>query len=239
MHALDRPERRLYPDSVIIGGTIVRPRAPIFALTTALTCVVSAYLLSARGSWMWSIAFISIGTMMGVWQVHIVCSLPILVVRGPVVALYRRGVRADSFALSDLLIAEGSLSIGIALFALVLASTVLSALGISLDLETSLSLRLSSTQRLILSMIGVWLAGAAVSLSYLDFPRRKLLLRGASRCSSVIYFDARKQRKQLLTFLRALQLEKVMLRVGLGSYVPTTELRDGDSPYDRGNGPAQ
>jgi hypothetical protein len=177
--------------------------------------------------------------MMGVWQVHIVCNLPTVVVRDPVLTLYRRGVHAVSFELSDLSVAESNLSTGLALLALVLASAILTALGISRDLATSFSLHLSSTQRLILGMMGVWFAGAAFSLSYLDFPRRKLLLRGASTPPSVIYFDSRKQRHQLFTFLRALQLEEVMWRVGLGSYDPTTQLRDADSPYNRRNGPAQ
>jgi hypothetical protein len=50
---------------------------------------------------------------------------------------------------------------------------------------------------------------------YLDLPRRKALLRGGSKRPKVIYFDNRNQRDQLRISLRALQLEEVMLRVGL------------------------
>jgi hypothetical protein len=176
---------------------------------------------------------------MGIWHICIVCKSPLLVVRRPIVTLYRRGVNAGSFVLNDLWIAEGNIPVALALFALALASTILGALGISRDLQTSLSLRLSPTQRLILSMSGAWLAGAAVSLSYVDFPRRKLLLRGASGRPEVIYFDSRKQRDQLLMSLRALQLEEVMLRVGLGPYVRVSELCDGGSPPDHRNGSIQ
>jgi hypothetical protein len=159
--------------------------------------------------------------MMGLWQIKIIFNLPFLVARYPVLTLYRRGVHAVSFELSDLSIAESNISIGLALVALVVTSAILTALGISNDLARSWSLHLSSTQRLIMRMTGFWFAGGAFSLSYLDFPRRKLLLRGASKCSVVIYLDSRKQRHQLLASLRALQLKEVMWRVGLGLYDPT------------------
>jgi hypothetical protein len=214
-----------------IGGTMIQSRAPIIALTTAFTFALTACLLFCRGSWLFSATFLSISVMMCLWQIRNAYDAPALVVHGPIVILYRRGITAGSFALSDLSITEGFLGIVVALFALVLAGAILGALGISSDLETSLSLRLSSNQRLLLSMSGVWLTGAAVSLAYLDLPRRKLLLRGASRCPSVIYFENRNQRCQLLLFLRALKLEEVMLRVGLGS--------DTDPHLDNGHGLAR
>jgi hypothetical protein len=173
---------------------------------------------------------------MGILQIHVVLNSPILVIRGPLVTLYRRGTHAGSFAVSDLLIAKRNLFLAFALLAMLLASMSLGALGLSRDLDMFLPLRLSSTQRLMLAVAGVWFAGAAFSLSYLDFPRRKLLVRGPSRGSRIIYFSSRKQRHQLLTFLRALQLEEAMRRVGLGSHSRAAELRDADSPLDRGNG---
>jgi hypothetical protein len=173
---------------------------------------------------------------MGILQIHVVLNSPILVIRGPLVTLYRGGTPAGSFAVSDLLIAKRTLYIGFGLLAMILVSTLLGALGLSRDLEMSLSVPLSSTQRLILGMTGLWFAGAAFSLSYLDFPRRKLLLRCASKRRKIIYFSSRKQRHQLLTFLRALQLEEAMWRVGLGSHIRASELRNAESPLDRGNG---
>jgi hypothetical protein len=173
---------------------------------------------------------------MGILQIHVVLNSPILVIRGPLVTLYRRGTHAGSFPVSDLLIAKGNLFVAFALLAMLLTSMSLGALGLLPDLDMFLSLRLSSTQRLILTVTGVWFAGAAFSLSYLDFPRRKLLVRGAPRGSRIIYFSSWKRRHQLLTFLRALQLEEAMRRVGLGSPIRATELRDAESPLDRGNG---
>jgi hypothetical protein len=173
---------------------------------------------------------------MGILQIHVVLNSPILVIRGPLVTLYRRGTHAGSFAVSDLVIAKRNLLIAFALLAMVLTSMSLGALGLSPDLDMFLALRLSFTQRLILTVTGVWFAGAAFSLSYLDFPRRKLLVRGASKGFRIIYFSSRKQRNQLLTLLRALQLEEAMRRVGLGSHIRATELRDAVSPLDRGNG---
>jgi hypothetical protein len=229
-------EQTLYPSPNTIGGAIIQSRAPILALTTAFTGVLTACLVASRGSWMWFAASITTSAMMGIWQFHIVGNSPVLVVRGSFATLYRRGVNTGWFELRDLSIAEGYLSIGLAFFALVLASTMLGALGLSRNLETSLSLRLSHIQRLILSMSGFWFAGAAVSLAYLDLPRRKLLLRGASRRPKVIYFDSSKQRDQMLKFLRALQLEEVMLRVGLDPHVRASELCDLGSPHDHRNG---
>jgi hypothetical protein len=232
-----KPER--YPESTLVGGNIIYPRVPIFALTTAFTCIVTACLLCLRGSWMWSAAFIALSILLVIWQIHAVCTSPLLVVCGPVVTLYRSGAAAGSFMLSDMLIAEGNLWVGLALFAMILASAFFCALGISRSMEMSLSLFLSSIQRFVLNVTGVWFGGGAVSLSHLDFPRRKLLLRSASIRSRVFYFDNRKQRDQLLKLLRARELEEVMLRVGLGSYIPTTKPNDADMLYDRRNGPEQ
>lgn len=236
MHVLDTPVSPLYPDRTTIDGTIVQSRAPIFALMTALTCILSACLSALRGSWGWSATSIATSAIMGILQIHVVLNSPILVIRGPLVTLYRRGTHAGSFAVSDLVIAKRNLLIAFALLAMVLTSMSLGALGLSPDLDMFLALRLSFTQRLILTVTGVWFAGAAFSLSYLDFPRRKLLVRGASKGFRIIYFSSRKQRNQLLTLLRALQLEEAMRRVGLGSHIRATELRDAVSPLDRRNG---
>jgi hypothetical protein len=85
-------------------------------------------------------------------------------------------------------------------------------------------------------MSGLWFAGAAISISYLDFPRRKLLFRVGSSRPRAIYIDSRRQRDELLLFLRTRQLEEVMLRVGLGPNIGTIADRDIDSPHDHGNG---
>jgi hypothetical protein len=173
---------------------------------------------------------------MGGWECYSGFNSPILVIRGQMVTLYCRGANAGSYMLRDLAIPDGTLSLGLALFALVLAGTMLAALGMSRDFATLLSLRLTSTERLLLTMSGAWCIGAIVSLCYLDFPRRKLVLRGAARRPRVIYFDSRKQRDRLLIAIRDLQLEEVMLRVGLGPDVYTAELCGTDSLHDRGDG---
>lgn len=208
-------ERTPQPPTDTIDGTVIQCRAPIFPLTTAFTCALTACFLSWRGSWLCSATCMSIAALMGLWQIRIAYNAPTLVAHGPIVILYRRGITDRSFVLSDLSIAEGSLGMVVALFVLALAGTVLGALGLSCDLQTSLPLHLSPAQRLFLGMSGVWLAGAGVSLSYLDLPRRKALLRGGLKRPRAIYFDNRNQRDQLRTSLRALKLEEVMLRVGL------------------------
>jgi hypothetical protein len=224
-------ERNPHLSMDTIDGTIIQSRAPIFALTTAFTCALTACLLSWRGSWLCSAAFMSISALMGLWQIRIAYDAPTVEIHGPIVILYRRGITAGSFVLSDLSITEGFLGIVVTLIALVLAASVLGALGLSRDLQTSLSLHLSATQGLFLRMSGVWLTGVGVSLSYLDLPRRKALLRGGSKRPRVIYFDDRNQRDELRICLRVRQLEEVMLRVGLVS--------ETDSHHDDGDGPAQ
>ena len=222
-------ERTPHPSMDTIDGTVIQSRTPIFALTTAFTCALTACLLCWRGSWLCSAAFMSISALMSLWQIRIAYDTPTLVLQGQIVILYRRGITDSSLVLSDLSITEGSLGIVVALFALALAGSVLGALGLSCHLQTSLPLHLSPMQRLFLDMSGVWLAGAGVSLSYLDLPRRKALLRGGSKRPRVIYFDNRNQRDQLCISLRALKLEEVMLRVGL--------VRETDSYHDDGDGP--
>ena len=224
-------ERTPHPSTDTIDGTIIQSRAPIFALTTALTCALTACLLSWRGSWLCSAAFMAISALMSLWQIRIAYDAPTVVVHSPIVILYRRGITAGSFVLSDLSITEGFLGIVVTLIAVVLAASVLGALGLSHDLQTALSLRLSPTQVLFLRMSGVWLTGVGASLSYLDLPRRKALLRGGSKRPRVIYFDDRNQRDELRISLRALQLEEVMLRVGLVS--------ETGSHHDDGYGPAR
>jgi hypothetical protein len=210
-------DRTPHASTDTVDCTVIQSRAPTFALTTALTCALTACLLSWRGSWLCSATFMTISALMGLWQIRIAYGAPTLVINGPIVILYRRGITAGSFVLGDLSITEGFLGIAVTLFVLALAGFVLGAIGLSRDLQTSLSLHLSPTQRLFLSVASVWLTGAAVSLSYLDLPRRKALLRGGSKRHKVIYFDNRNQRDQLRISLRALQLEEVMLRVGLVS----------------------
>jgi hypothetical protein len=221
-------ERTLQTPTDLIDGTVIQCRAPIFALTTAFTCALTACLLSWRGAWLGSATFMSVSALMSLWQIRIAYDVPTLVVQGPVVILYRRGITDSSLVLSELSITEGSLGIVVALIVLALAGSVLGALGLSCDLQTSLPLYLSPTQRLFLGMSGVWLAGSGVSLCYLDFPRRKVLLRSGSKRPRAIYFDNRNQRNQLRISLRALKLEEVMLRVGL--------VRETGSHHDDGDG---
>src|SRR5260370_24957229 len=106
--------------------------------------------------------------LLGVWQIHIVSDTPILVIRDLIATLYRKGVDAGSCALSDLPIVAGNLTAGFALFATTLIGTALGAVGLFRDLETAMPLSLSP-QRLILRMSGLWFAGTAISICYLEF----------------------------------------------------------------------
>ena len=96
-----RSERSRHPDRAFIGEQVIPTRTPIFALTTAFTCIVASVLLYCQGSWMWSAAFLALSTLLVAWQAHTVYTSPVLVVRDPIVTLYRSGVAAGSFALSD------------------------------------------------------------------------------------------------------------------------------------------
>jgi hypothetical protein len=198
------------------GGTIIHSRCPVFALTTALSCVLTAGLLLFQRSWNWCGALMAIAAWMGVWQTRIVFCSPILVIHGPIATLYREGEATSIFMLSDLTIVQGNLTTGLAFLATALIGVALGAIGLSPNLEVSMSLSLSPTQRLLLIMSGLWFSGAAGSIAYLDFPRRKLLLDSDSDRPQVIFIASRKQRHQLLLFLKALKLEAVMQKIGLG-----------------------
>src|SRR5580704_14726700 len=130
-------DRTPHASTDTVDGTVIQSRAPTFALTTALTCALTACLLSWRGSWLCSATFMSISALMGLWQIRIAYDAPTLVVQGPIVILYQRGITDSSLVLSDLSITEGSLGIVVALFVLALAGSVLGALGLSCDLQTS------------------------------------------------------------------------------------------------------
>jgi hypothetical protein len=214
------------------GATIIHSRPPIFALTTALNCVLTACLLSLQGSLRWCVALTVMAALLGAWQIHVACNAPVLVIRGLKVTLYRSGFDVGSFVLSDLSIVDGNLTTGMALFVTALTSAAFGALGLSRNLDVSMSLSISPTKGLNLVMLGLWFAGNAISIYWLDFPRRKLLLRIASGRPMTIYVESRRQRDQLRTFLRDLQLKQVMLRVGLGSSGDTTGNRDTNSHHN-------
>src|SRR5258708_803784 len=131
------PTPRPPPDTIV--GTVIQCRAPIFALTTAFACALTGCLLAWRGSWLCSATFMSISALMGLWQIRIAYDAPTVVLHGPIVILYRRGITDGSRVLSDLSITEGFLGVVVTLIALVLAASVLGALGLSRDLQTSLS----------------------------------------------------------------------------------------------------
>src|SRR5882757_6306822 len=109
-----RSTSSLTPTAHAAGGTIIHSRPPIFALTTSLSCFLIAWLFSFRSSWRWCGALMGLAGLLVVWQIHIASNAPTLVVRGLIATLYRKGVAAGSFVLSDLSIVEGNLTIGFA-----------------------------------------------------------------------------------------------------------------------------
>jgi hypothetical protein len=77
--------------------------------------------------------------LLGVWQIHIASNAPTLVIHGLIATLYRKGVAAGSFVLSDLSIVEGNLTIGFALFALALTSSLSRRVRYHADAKTQAS----------------------------------------------------------------------------------------------------
>jgi hypothetical protein len=198
--ARDTSSFALDPPLPAAGGMLIHSRAPIFALTTALSCILTAGLLLFQCSWLWSTALAAISAWMGALQARIVLYSSILVVRAPIATLHQEGEDESIFMLSDLTVVQGNLAPGIVSLATALIGMALGAIVLSPDLEASMSLSLSPTQRLLLIMSGLWFSGTAVSIAHLDFPRRKLLLRVASGRPRAIYIDSRKQREELLLF---------------------------------------
>jgi hypothetical protein len=205
------------------GRTIIHSRCPVFALTTALSCLLTAWLLLLQGSWRWSGALTAIGIWMGIWQTRIVFNSPILVIRGLMATLYREKEDASIFMLGDLTIVEGNLTTCLAILAVALLGVAVGAIALSPDLDASMSLSLYPTHRLLLIMLAIWFAGTAISMAYLDFPRRKLLLGTRSDCSQVIFIASRRQRHQLLILLNALRPEAMMQKSLRGDDHSVTE----------------
>ena len=232
----DTPPLARHPSLHTAGGMLIHSRAPIFALTTALSCGLTAGLLLFQRAWLWGAALTAIGAGLGFWQTRIDFYSPVLIVDGEHATLYQEGDDECVFELSDLTVVQGNLAIGLVIFATALLGIALGTIPLVSDLEASISLSLSPTERLLLIVSGEWLCATAVSIAYLDFPRRKLQLRVASRRSRKIYIDSRRQREELLLFLRTRQLEEVMRRVGLDPLagVPRHQVRASTS--DRGNG---
>jgi hypothetical protein len=135
------------------GRTIIYSRCPVFALTTGLSCLLTAWLLLLQGSWKCSGALIAISTWMGIWQTRIVFNSPILMIRGLLVTLYREGEDASIFMLGDLKVVEGNLTTGLAVLAVALIGVALGTIVLFPDFDASMSLSLYPTQRLLFIML--------------------------------------------------------------------------------------
>jgi len=233
--ARDTPPLAWTPPLHTAGGMLIHSRAPIFAVTTALSCDLTAGLLLFQHVWLWGAAFTAIGLGLAFWQTRIDFYSSVLIVDGEHATLYQEGDDESVFELSDLTVAQRNLAIGLVVFATALLGIALGVLPLVSDLEASISLGLSPTEHLLLIDSGVWLCATAVSIAYLDFPRRKLHLRDARR-SRNIYIDNRRQREELLLNLRARQLEEVMVKVGLDPLAGVLRHHGRASASDRENG---
>ncbi|MBB5060864.1 hypothetical protein HDF16_005600 [Granulicella aggregans] len=194
---------------------LIHSRAPILALTTALTCGLTAGLLLLQRAWLSGAASTVIGAGIGIWQARITFYLPLLVVDEEKATLYQEGEDEIVFELCDLTVVQGDSAIGLAVFVTALLGLALGAYGLIFNVDAPIALSQLPTERVLLIGLGVWLCATAGSIAYLDLPRRKLHLRVASGRSRKIYIDNRRQREELLLFLKARRLEDVMLRVGL------------------------
>jgi hypothetical protein len=232
----DAPPLARHPSLHTAGGMLIHSRVPIFALTTALSCGLTTGLLLFQRAWLWGAALTAIGAGLGFWQTRIDFYSPVLIVDGESATLDQEGDDECVFELSDLKVAQGNLAIGLVIFATALLGIALGTFGLNPGLEAAMSLSLSPSERLLLIVAGVWLSATAVSIAYLDLPRRKLHLRVASRRSRKIYIDSRRQREELLLLLRTRQLEDVMLRVGLDPLGGVPRHRGQASNSGRGNG---
>lgn len=232
----DTPPPARHPSLHTAGGMLIRSRAPIFALMTALSCGLTAGLLLFQRAWLWGAALTAMGAGLGFWQTRIDFYSPVLIVDGEGATLYQEGDDECAFELGDLTVVQGNLAKGLVVFATALLGIALGTIGVNPGLEASMSFSLSPSERLLLIVAGVWLSATAASIAYLDFPRRKLHLRVASRRSRKIYIDSRRQREELLLLLRTRQLEDVMLKVGLGPVAGVPRHRGQASTSDRGNG---
>jgi hypothetical protein len=220
----------------VTGRTIIHSRYPVFALTTAVSCAVAGGILLCQGSWRWCGALTAISVCMAVWQMRIAFHSPILMISGSIATLSCEGEDASIYMLSDLAVVQGNVPTCLAFLTAASIGIPMVAIGLFANLESSLSLSLSSTQRILVSMSGLWFSGTAISIAYLDFPRRKLFLGTSSPRRRIIFLASRVQRRQLDVLLHALTLEAVMQRVGLGSYIGRSGRRDVDSTDTRENG---
>src|SRR5258708_250620 len=159
--ACDTPPLAWHPSVRTAGGKLIHSRAPIFALTTALSCGLTAGLLLFQRSWLWGAIFSAIGAGLGFWQTRIVFYSPVLVVDRESATLYQEGDDESVFGLSDLSVAQGNLAIALVVFATALFGIALGSIPLVSDLEASMSLSLSPTERLLLIVLGVWLCATA------------------------------------------------------------------------------
>jgi len=61
------------PRPAVMGDRmIIKSRSPVFALTTALSCGLTAVVLLFQGAWEWSVGLTVFSVSMWVWHVRVV-----------------------------------------------------------------------------------------------------------------------------------------------------------------------
>lgn len=96
------PTQDPYHLSHTLGWEIIQSRAPIFAITTALGCVLAACILASRGLLEWVGALLAVAGLPGIWQRHVAWRALILVIQGQTVTHCREGEDARSYKPSGL-----------------------------------------------------------------------------------------------------------------------------------------
>ncbi len=214
----NRPSEALRKPAVMADRMIIKSRSPGFALTTAWSCGLTAVAFLFQGAWEWCVGLMVFSVSMWVWHVRIVLYSPLLTVDHAIATRYREAEDKAVHLLRDLRIVRGNFTTGLAFFVAALIGMALLVVGSSAEFEKALLQSLSSTQRLLMVMSGLWFAGTALSIAHLDFPRRKLILGVSSGHPEVMFIANRSQRRQLACLMQALKLEEVMQKVGLGDY---------------------
>lgn len=221
----EKPSLMLFPADV--RSAVVRTRAPQFALATALTTGVYAWLASLGGSWVWSAVLFLVTGILVWWQVTIIRNVPVLAFYKTFVTVSRYKSADAQFDVNALKVAEGNFRFGVLFLFLACVSILLIMSGItSSGLQpVSLSALLHSPQRLLLSVAGLWIAAMTCAWGHPDFPRRKLQIKSSPSLTHTFYFADRNQRSQLLKYLRAIHLEQVQVQVGLDPTTGADEFR--------------
>ena len=190
-------------------------RVPIVGIAAVAVCFMAGHICARFLLWGTCRTFVGLSLFFVGWQVRLFMNPLVLVLTNSKVRIGSKDGPLRSCRISDVRIPKDGLQLGLVIFILGMAAACLFAFGFCESLRESWSFGLSREAFYSMQFAGVVLLSAAISLLWIDVPRRKLLFPDEGGRLRAIYLNSRRQRDQIIRSRAAQTLNEAMYRVGL------------------------